>query len=110
MAITVADAASEAETQQVRAKMLLGTLGDPDLALRGFSQLVWFSTLKTSARNWSLSWKPTDCRLRLRVRLCDQYRNLSVFVQRYHFPVTNIFGLAVDPRGRQRQAEVINEG
>jgi hypothetical protein len=51
IAITVADAGSEAATQQVRAKMLLWTLGDPDVALRGFSQLVWFSTLKTSARN-----------------------------------------------------------
>ena len=84
MAITVADAGSEAETQQVRAKMLLWPLDDPDLALGGFSQLVWFSTLKTSARNWSLSRKPTDCRLR--VRLCDQYRNVSVSVQRYRFP------------------------
>jgi hypothetical protein len=35
----------------------------------------------------------------LRVRLCDQYRNVSVSAQRYRFPVTNIFGIAVDPRG-----------
>ena len=40
MAITVADAGSQAEMQQVRAKMLLWTLGDPEVALRGFSQLV----------------------------------------------------------------------
>jgi len=39
MAITVANAGNEAETQQVRTKMLLWTVGDPDLALRGFSQL-----------------------------------------------------------------------
>ena len=38
---------------------------DPELALRGFSQLVWYSTLKASARNWSLSRRPTDCHLRL---------------------------------------------
>src|SRR6267143_3078085 len=54
MAITVAEAGREADTQQVRAKMLLWTLGDPEVALRGFSQFVWFRTLKTSARNWSL--------------------------------------------------------
>jgi hypothetical protein len=38
--MTVAEDGSEAETQQVRPKMLLRTLGDPDVALRGFSQLV----------------------------------------------------------------------
>src|SRR5216683_3729339 len=52
MAITVAEDGSEAETQQVRAKMLLlCTLGEPVVAFRGFSQFVWFRTLKTSARN-----------------------------------------------------------
>ena len=86
--------------------MLLWTLGDPEVALRGFSQLVWFSTMKTSVRNWRLSRKPTDCHLR--VRLCDQYRNVSVSVQRYRFPVTNIFGMAVDPRGVNAKREVIN--
>src|SRR5882762_7513379 len=54
MAITVAEDGSDAEAQQVRAKMLLCTLGDPEVAFRGFSQFVWFRTLKTSARNWSL--------------------------------------------------------
>src|SRR5260370_27051726 len=54
MAITVAEDGSEAETQQLRAKMLLWTLGDPDVAFRGFSKFVWFKTLKASARNWSL--------------------------------------------------------
>src|SRR5260370_42577628 len=55
MAITVAEDGSEAETQQVCAKLLmLCTLGEPVVALRGFSQLLWFSTLKTSARSWSL--------------------------------------------------------
>jgi len=49
MAITVAEDGSEAETQHVCAKWLrLCTLGEPVVALRGFSQLAWFSTLKNS--------------------------------------------------------------
>src|SRR5438034_1037130 len=55
IAITVAEDGREAEMQHVRAKILLFTLGDPDVALRGFSQLVWFRTLKNSARNCSLT-------------------------------------------------------
>src|SRR6266851_2747344 len=55
MAITVAEDGSEDETQHVWANELaLRTLGEPDVALRGFSQFAWFSTLKTSARNCNL--------------------------------------------------------
>src|SRR5258708_40346292 len=55
MAITVDEDGSEDETQHVCAKWLrLCTFGEPVVALRGFSQLAWFSTLKNSARNWSL--------------------------------------------------------
>src|SRR5713101_8497750 len=60
MAMTVAEEGSEDETQQVRPKSRLWILlgkkpaGELDVALRGFSQLVWFSTLKNSARNCSL--------------------------------------------------------
>src|SRR2546423_1036064 len=54
MAMTVAEEGSEAETQQVRPKRLLWTLGEPPVALRGFSQFAWLRTLKNSARNCSL--------------------------------------------------------
>src|SRR5713101_1068969 len=60
MAMTVAEEGSEDETQQVRPKSRLWILlgkkpaGELDVALRGFSHLVWFSTLKNSARNCSL--------------------------------------------------------
>jgi len=51
MATTVAEDGREADTQQARPNILLRTLGDPDVALRGFSQFAWFRTLKNSARN-----------------------------------------------------------
>src|SRR6267378_1314827 len=54
MAITVAEDGNEAEAQHVRAKIVLRTLGEPDVALRGFSQFARFNTLKTSARNCNL--------------------------------------------------------
>src|SRR5438046_8076260 len=54
MAMTVAEEGSEAETQQVRPKRLLWMLGEPPVALRGFSQFAWLRTLKNSARNCSL--------------------------------------------------------
>src|SRR5215467_15505746 len=54
MAITVADDGNEADAQQVRAKMPLRILGEPDVAFRGFSQFVWFRTLNASARNCNL--------------------------------------------------------
>src|SRR2546422_9173465 len=54
IAITVAELGSDAATQQVWPKLLLVRLGEPDVALRGFSKFAWLRMLKNSDRNCRL--------------------------------------------------------
>src|SRR5438309_8674269 len=54
MAMTVAELGRDALTQQFEPKLVLWMLGEPEVAFRGFSQFGWLSTLKNSARSWSL--------------------------------------------------------
>lgn len=51
IAFTFAELANDEVTQQVCAKSVLVTAGEPVEALRGFSKFGRFSTLKNSARS-----------------------------------------------------------
>src|SRR5437899_3133708 len=61
IAITVAELGSDAATQQVWPKLLLVRLGEPDVALRGFSKFAWLRMLKYFIRPESRFQKLGPC-------------------------------------------------